>query len=115
MPGQIPILVLALAAACGSSPRVPHDPTTTDPTAEQIAVGGGLTPELIATVGSRPLLIESFSSLRLSAAERLRAQQRIAEWATATGLKILPPEDVERAIDRAAAGLDPNTNQACGP
>jgi hypothetical protein len=114
-PRQIAMVALATAAACGSKARVPHDPTTTDPTAQVVAVGGGLTPELIATVGSRPLVIEAFSTLRLSAAERLRAQQLIADWATATGLKILSPEDVERAIGRAAAGLDPTTNQACGP
>lgn len=112
---QVVTVAIAIAAACGSKTRVAHDPTTTDPTAEMVAVGGGLTPELIGTVGSRPLVIEAFSSLRLSAAQRLRAQQRIAEWATATGLKILPPEDVERAIGLAAAGIDPTTNLACGP
>lgn len=114
-PRQISAVVLALVAACGSKTKVPHDPTTTDPTAELVAVGGGLTPELIATVGTRPFVIEPFTSLRLSAAQRLRAQHLIADWATATGLKVLPPADVERSIERAAAGLDPTTNQACGP
>jgi len=44
-----------------------------------------------------------------------RAQERIAAWAAAAGLTILPPTTVEDTIDRAAAGLDPATGKACGP
>lgn len=121
-----------VAAACGTKAPVPRDlptlapdPPERDAGAEPGPTGAprvdttparaGLTPELIAAVGMRALVIEDVRSLRLSASERLRAQQRIAEWATAAGLTILPPAQVEAAIGKAAAGLDPTTQKACGP
>lgn len=116
-----------LVAACGAR-QPPHDPPSPTggsasgagrPTGETSAAPApatsGLTPELIEAARSQPLVINKFSSLRLTAAERRIAQERIAAWATAAGLTILPPATVEDAIDRAAAGLDPTTGKACGP
>lgn len=124
------LLACGLVAACGSKPAVPRDlptlsgdpppsdagTTTTTTTVTPVArASSGLTPELIAAVGKRPLIIEDFTSLRLSASERLRAQSRIAEWANASGLIILPPDVVEATLRKAAAGLDPTTGKTCGP
>jgi len=60
------------------------------------------------------MIIGEFSSLKLNAAERRKAQQIIASWAKASGLTVLPPDQVEDAIERAARGQDP-TGKACGP
>jgi hypothetical protein len=60
-------------------------------------------------------VVQEVSSLKLDAAERLAAQQRIAAWASSEGLKVLPPAEVERSIERAAAGLDAATGKTCGP
>ena len=120
-------LLLALVA-CGSKSQTPHDLPTlapdppkpdggTDVPATFVAPNlkaTGLTPQLIAAVGGRQLFIEELGSLRLSAAERRRAQNIIADWATAEGLGIMSPELVEGAIARGAAGTDASGN-ACGP
>ena len=120
--------VLALVASCGSKTQTPHDlPTLTpDPPKPEGVVettpttvaprrsGTGLTPELIAAVGGRQVFIEDFGSLRLSAAERRRAQQIIADWVTAEGLVVLSPALVEDAIARGASATDASGN-ACGP
>ena len=110
------VAIAITAAACGSHPP-PVDEPAPGATADPIAHTGegGLSPDLIATVGDRKLVIEPVASLRLTAAEQLVAQQRIAAWAHASGLTILPPATVEAAIGRAAAGLDANTGKACGP
>lgn len=114
MPRHV-VIAVVLVAACGSKVPSPAGPEgASDPNAVTSA-GGGLTPDLVATVADRPLFIEQFASLRLDAKERLRAQQRIADWATANGLTILPPATVETAVSSAAAALDPTTNQTCGP
>lgn len=109
-------LLGGLVAACGSR-QPPHDQPSAagagSATAPAQAVG--LTPELLDAARSQPLVINQFASLRLTAAERQIAQDRIAAWASAAGLTIVPPATVEDAVDRAAAGLDPTTGKACGP
>jgi hypothetical protein len=110
------LAIAVVAAACGSHPPRVDEPAPgagSDPIAH--TGEGGLSPDLVATVGDRKLVIEPVASLRLTAAEQLVAQQRIAAWAHASGLTILPPATVEAAIGRAAAGLDANTGNACGP
>ncbi len=119
---------LALLVACGSRSQTPKDLPTLAPDLPKPDAGAeatparvspprkgtGLTPELVAAVGGRQLFIEEFGSLRLNAAERRRAQQIIADWATAEGIGVLSPELVEAAIARGAAGTDA-TGKACGP
>lgn len=110
-------LLGGLVAACGSH-QPPHDqtwPAGAPTTPAATAPGAGLTPELVEAARSQPLVINQFASLRLTAAERRIAQERIAAWSAAAGLTIVPPTTVEDAIDRAAAGLDPTTGKACGP
>lgn len=119
-------LALALVA-CGSKPPPPRDLPTlaADPPKPDgepepaVPLAGpaartGLTPELVAAVGRRPLFVQEVSSLRLSAAERLRAQQIIADWATAEGITMMAPATVEAAIARGTNGTDA-TGAACGP
>lgn len=121
-------LVLALVA-CGSKTQPPRDLPTLAPDPPKPDAGStpalagvtlprvkatGLTPQLIAAVGGRQLFIEEFGSLRLNAAERMRAQKIIADWAIAEGLGIVSPEIVEAAIARGAAGTDAS-GAACGP
>ncbi len=110
------LAIAVSAAACGSRPP-PVDEPAPSPSTDPIAHTGegGLSPDLIAAVGDGKLVIEPVASLRLTAAEQLVAQQRIAAWARASGLTILPPATVEAAIARAAAGLDAETGKACGP
>jgi hypothetical protein len=121
-------LALVLLAACGSKTQAPRDLPTlapdppkadagTETPPARLALPGkttGFTRELIAAVGGRQLFIDEFGSLRLSAAERRRAQQIIADWATAEGLTILSPDLVEAAIARGANGTDAS-GAACGP
>lgn len=114
----------AAAVACGARPPPPRDlPALTDlpgdgsaapPVVAPVPAAGGLA-ALVAAVGPRPLVIEDVTSLRLNAVERRRAQQVIATWAAGAGFTILPPANVEDAVDRATEGVDPTTGQACGP
>jgi hypothetical protein len=77
--------------------------------------GGGLTPQLVAAVGGKKLYIDAFDTLLLFEDERLVAQQILANWATASGLVIIPPQASERAFALAAAGKHAVSGAACGP
>jgi hypothetical protein len=105
---------IVVIAACGSHPPPPVVEPAPETEAAPAVQGGGLTPEIVAALGGRPMIIEEFASLKLNAAERRKAQQMIASWAKASGLTVLPPDQVEDTIERAARGQDP-TGKACGP
>jgi hypothetical protein len=75
----------------------------------------GLTSRLVAAVGARKLYVEQLDTLLLFGDERLAAQQLIADWAKAAGLSVLPPTQTEEMFALAAAGKNPQTQQACGP
>jgi len=119
-------LLLVLTAACGSKAPPTRDLPTLSPdsprpdAAVESAVPAaptastGLTPQLIAAVGGRQLFVEELGSLRLSSAERRRAQQIIADWATKEGITMMSPELVEGAIARGANATDA-TGKSCGP
>jgi hypothetical protein len=115
-------LSLVVVAACGSHPPPPRDPPSLAeaPSAAPDAApvvddkGGGLTPELVAALGGRAMIVGDFASLKLNAVERRKAQQIIAQWAKESGVNIVPPDQVEDTIQRAARGQDP-TGKACGP
>lgn len=119
--------LLLAGASCGSKPPPPRDlPTLAPDPPKPVAVAdpiptpptppkrSGLTPQLVAAVGGRPLFVEDFASLRLSATERRRAQKIIADWATAEGLVVMAPDLVESAIARGTNGTDAS-GAACGP
>ncbi|MEZ4361588.1 MAG: hypothetical protein R3B48_15480 [Kofleriaceae bacterium] len=110
----------ALALACGPKKGEAQRPGAGAPSPSAIpgvptVVGGGLPPALLAAVGDKKLFIESFDSLLLFEDERLIAQRILAQWASASGLTIIPPEDSERAFSRAAAGAHALTGAPCGP
>lgn len=120
--------LLLVGTSCGSKPPPPRDlPTLApdppkpvaaeDPIAPSLGTPEkqtGLTSQLVAAVGGRQLYVEDFASLRLTAAERRRAQKIIADWATAEGLVIMDPDLVESAIARGTNGTDVG-GAACGP
>jgi hypothetical protein len=109
-------IAIVVITACGSHPPPPPVVEPAPPETEVPASDGqgGLTPELVSAVGGRAMIIGEFASLKLNAAERRKAQHLIASWAKASGLNIIPPDQVEDAIERAARGQDPS-GKACGP
>lgn len=98
----LPPTIAPTIAAGGSAPATAEPPP-------------GLTSQLVAAVGQRKLYIEQLDSLLLFGEERLAAQQLIADWATASGLTVIPPKQTEELFAAAAAAKNPLTGAACGP
>jgi hypothetical protein len=115
------ILAPFLVAACGGKPAGPVEQPTlaAEPTTPAVAAtesgGKNLPQPVIDAVGFSRLYVDDFKSLMLFADERLAAQQLIAAWGANNGLYVLPPETIEEAVTRGAAGQNADTGAACGP
>lgn len=104
--------ITLVLAACGGGTPPPAGP---GPTLPARPAKPNLPQPLLDALAGKTLYIEDFTSMMLFADERLEAQQIIAGWATANGLTVLPPATTEQSVAKAARGIDPIADVACGP